>query len=202
MATYISVSRNRGFETIAKHFPDGLLKSVLVHDCWRAHFKTKAKDHQICLAHILRELNYFIEKKNKWAYQMARLIRNSMELKRKIVENITVSYEVQIKQIESKLHDILKREIQDKDKKLKTFKQRLIRYEGYILTFLKVLEVPPDNNFSEQAIRNIKVKDKVSGQYRSYQGATNYAILRSIIDTSIKRNANVFHTLNNAYICT
>ncbi len=164
MATYISVSCNRGFETIANHFPDGLKQCVLVHDCWRAHFKTKVKVHQICLAHILRELNYFIERKNKWAYQMARLIRKSIDLKRKIVENTKVSYEVQIKQIECTLHDILKRAIPEKEKKLIAFKQRLNRYEGYILTFLKVLEVPPDNNFSEQAIRNIKVKDKVSGR--------------------------------------
>ncbi|MFZ1704657.1 MAG: transposase, partial [Saprospiraceae bacterium] len=67
-----------------------------------------------------------------------------------------------------------------------------------LLTFLKVMEVPPDNNFSEQAIRNVKVKLKVSGQFRSEQGADYYAILRSIIDTTIKRKANVLQVLANA----
>jgi len=56
--------------------------------------------------------------------------------------------------------------------------------------------VPCDNNGSEQAIRNVKVKAKVSGQFRSQRGATRFAILRSVIDTTIKNTQNVFESLS------
>jgi hypothetical protein len=64
------------------------------------------------------------------------------------------------------------------------------------LTFLYYPEVPPDNNGSERAIRNIKVKQKVSGYFKSYTGAEIFAINRSIIDTIIKSGNNVLEGLN------
>ena len=57
------------------------------------------------------------------------------------------------------------------------------------------MEVPPDNNTSEQAIRNVKVKLKVSGLFRTDDGASQYAIIRSVIDTALKNNANVLNVL-------
>lgn len=198
IATFIVVSSNRGFETIEKYFGEGFLNTILVHDCWKAHFKVGAKGRQICLAHILRELQYFIEKRNKWAYELTKLIWKALALKKIMLTNPEVNYETQIKQIEKTLHHILNKEIHSKDKKLHTLQKRLNKHNQYILTFLKVMEVPPDNNFSEQAIRNVKVKLKVSGQFRSEQGASYYAVLRSVIDTAIKRNANVLQVLTNA----
>lgn len=55
--------------------------------------------------------------------------------------------------------------------------------------------MPPDNNGSERAIRNIKVKQKISGQFKSMTGAMNFAILRSITDTAIKNGQNVLGAL-------
>jgi transposase len=47
----------------------------------------------------------------------------------------------------------------------------------------------------QRAIRNVKVKQKVSGQFKSLDGAQNYATLRSIIDTSRKRGLDEFESL-------
>lgn len=55
--------------------------------------------------------------------------------------------------------------------------------------------MPPDNNASERAIRNIKVKQKVSGQFKSPNGAFAFAVLRSITDTSIKNGQGVVSAL-------
>ena len=55
--------------------------------------------------------------------------------------------------------------------------------------------VPPDNNGSERAIRTIKVKQKVSGGFRSFEGADGFAVIRSVIDTTIKSKNDVFHAL-------
>ncbi|MCF8390960.1 MAG: transposase, partial [Bacteroidales bacterium] len=76
--------------------------------------------------------------------------------------------------------------------------KRMNKYKDYIFSFLYHPEVPPDNNASERAIRNIKVKQKVSGQFKTHCGAEIYAIIRSIIDTCIKNNQNIlsaFHTI-------
>jgi len=54
-----------------------------------------------------------------------------------------------------------------------TFIKRLTKNQKAILTFLHHPKPPPDNNGSERAIRNIKVKVKVSGQYRSLRGVQN-----------------------------
>jgi len=53
----------------------------------------------------------------------------------------------------------------------------------------------PDNNGSEQTIRNVKIKTKISGHFRSERGAARFAILRSVIDTTIKNTKNVFEAL-------
>ncbi len=78
-------------------------------------------------------------------------------------------------------------------KQLNSFKKAHERNQ--IFTFLEHPNIPPDNNGSERAIRNVKVKLKVSGQFKSFQGATDYASLRSIIDTSRKRGLNEFDSL-------
>jgi transposase len=61
--------------------------------------------------------------------------------------------------------------------------------------FLKYENVAPDNNGSERAIRNIKVKQKISNQFKTLKGAQVFVVLRSIIDTAIKNNPNIFETL-------
>lgn len=55
--------------------------------------------------------------------------------------------------------------------------------------------MPPDNNASERAIRNIKVKQKISGQFKSLTGGYNFAVLRSVTDTVLKNNQNILNSL-------
>ncbi|MFT7069366.1 MAG: hypothetical protein ACJAZY_002257, partial [Spirosomataceae bacterium] len=58
-------------------------------------------------------------------------------------------------------------------------------------------DVPPDNNGSERGIRNIKVKQKVSGQFVSIQKAIDFAVVRSVFDTIIKNGGNIFQIARN-----
>lgn len=64
-----------------------------------------------------------------------------------------------------------------------------------ILYLLLQHNVPSDNNGSERAIRNIKVNQKISGQFKTIQAANAFAILRSVTDTTIKSGNNVFNQL-------
>tara|TARA_R110002049_G_scaffold303713_1_gene498239 strand:- start:3864 stop:4106 length:243 start_codon:yes stop_codon:yes gene_type:complete len=76
----------------------------------------------------------------------------------------------------------------------------MIKYKEYILTFLHHFHEPPDNNASERAIRNVKVKQKVSGQFKTENGAQIYATIRSVTDTCIKNGQNIleaFKTIAN-----
>ena len=80
-------------------------------------------------------------------------------------------------------------------KQLNSFKKA----RDKIFTFLLYSNVPPDNNGSKRAIRNLKVKLKVSQQFKSPQGVKDYATLRSLIDTARKRNMNEFETIINIF---
>ncbi|MBW6535204.1 MAG: transposase [Mariniphaga sp.] len=69
------------------------------------------------------------------------------------------------------------------------------KWKEQVFNFLFHPEVPYDNNVSEQAIRNVKVKQKVSVSFRSERGAEIFAILRSIVDTIIKKGGNPFESI-------
>jgi transposase len=66
----------------------------------------------------------------------------------------------------------------------------------YIVCFLHDKNVPPNNNSSERAIRTLKVKQKVSASFISTDGADGFAVIRSVIDTTIKSGQLVFFALS------
>ncbi len=72
----------------------------------------------------------------------------------------------------------------------------MVKHRNSIFTFLYYENVEPDNNASERAIRNVKVKQKISGQFKTEKGGESFAILRTIIDTAIKAKVEVKDTLN------
>ena len=71
----------------------------------------------------------------------------------------------------------------------------MCRERQHLFTFLFIEDVPPDNNASERAIRNVKVKQKISGQFKTEKAARNFAKIRSVIDTTIKNGMNVLEAL-------
>ncbi len=198
--TFITANTSRGYQAIQDNFPDGFVDAVLVSDCWAAQLKTPARKHQICLAHLLRDLQYFIELgKEKWSKKVQELIFRSLKLKEKILENLDKSYQKEIEEIIAVFTVLIHKNI-EAPKKLLAFQKRLKKNSDAIWTFLYNPIVPPDNNGSERAIRNVKVKQKISGQFVTIHGAIQFAIIRSIIDTAIKNDAKVFHVLDNIAI--
>ena len=167
--------------------PEGFGDTIIVSDCWASYFKTNAKSHQICTAHILRELQYLTEryKNQTWSGRMTKLIKLALKTHRH--QNIDPDI---INRITNKLKEFLNEDIGKSFKKIIALQKRLAKYQDYLFLFLKNELVPPDNNGSERAIRNFKVKQKVSGFFKTNKGAENYAILRSVCDTAIKNNQN------------
>ena len=191
--TYIIHSENRGSATINNHFPEGFKNSTLVHDGWKPQLNTPAKQHQNCIPHLLRRLIYLNEKypNNTWGKQFIQLLYDALLLNKKSkisgVERmkITIRLENLLDQPPDKIY-----------KKLYSFYKRMRRESQHLFTFLYLEEVPPDNNASERAIRNVKVKQKISGQFKTCRAAQNFAMIRSVIDTTIKNNCNVLNALN------
>jgi transposase len=196
LLTFIVASLNRGYSTIEQYFANGFPLSVYVSDCWAAQLKVKALLHQLCTAHLLRELcNFEVALGCKWSIAMKQLLQDCIALKKQLTPRDYLQTPAAVLEMDQRLTQLLQTDHCTSHKKVQALSKRLIKNKNSILTFLHHAEVPPDNNGSEQAIRNIKVKSKVSGQFRSERGATRFAILRSVIDTTIKNTQNVFEAL-------
>jgi transposase len=194
--TFIASSLNRGYETIEKFFPTGFPHAVYVSDCLPAQLKTPAKLHQLCLAHLQRELNNFENALYcTWSKKMKQLLLDAIALKKQFTEEDYNNPPPSVTLIQEELDGLLAVDSSAYHHKVKAFIKRLNKNRQAILTFLYYENVPADNNGSEQAVRNIKVKTKVSGQFKSDNGAHRFAILRSVIDTTIKNGQSVFQAL-------
>nr|NQU89225.1 IS66 family transposase [Bacteroidota bacterium] len=192
--TLIAISKNRGFQTIYDNCGDQAKQAILIHDCWKPHFKTTVSGHQLCMAHLLRELNYLHEKdKFLWPKKVKNVFIKAIELKKKLKPSDYDKPNEERTKLENDLNKLLKTNIDKKRKESIAFQKRLLKYRSYIFTFLYHLKAPPDNNASERAIRNVKVKQKVSGQFKSFEGAERFAILRSIADTATKNGQNILN---------
>jgi len=195
--TWLRGTNNRGCKTIDESFPKGFTNTVLVHDCWRSHFQTGVKTHQLCTAHLLRELNYLEERYvHRWPVRFRKFILDGIDLKKKMVPGDYYRPSQERTDMEKRLNRLLASRIDNNHKELVSFQKRMLKYKDFILTFLYHPKVPPDNNGSERAIRNVKVKQKVSGQFKSWKGVENFLILRSITDTVLKNKQPVLNALN------
>jgi len=190
--TYIAHSPTRGKAAVDAHFPQGFPGATLVHDGWRPQVGTLAKHHQSCLPHLLRQLNYLNEKyaHAQWGTDLKALLCQAMELGRDGPTEQTRAITVQ------RLERLLENPPARQHSELFTFYKRMCREREHLLTFLFVKDVPPDNNASERAIRGVKVKQKVSGQFKTQRAAQNFAKIRSVIDTTIKNGMNVLEALS------
>lgn len=193
--TFVTASDNRAYRTIEKHFPNGFKNAHLVSDCYSAHLKTSAFSHQLCTSHLIRDLNYLIESdQSKRAIRMKMLLTDALQLKQQMSESDINQPNINRAFIDKEISRLLAWEIPDEPKGVKTFFRRIRKNRKYLLEFLYHFHVPPDNNASERAIRNAKVKQKISTQFKSASGIENYAIIRSVFDTCLKRGIGIFET--------
>jgi transposase len=196
-ATFIATSTNRGTTTIDENVSGISREAVLVHDCWKAHFQTPVKTHQLCTAHLERETKYLEAcYKVAWPIRFRVMLRKAHKLKNQLTPTDYCYPNYQRDLLERELDNLLAETLDPKHKEMIAFQKRITRYRDHVFTFLYHQNVPPDNNGSERAIRNVKVKQKISGQFKILSAAENFAILRSIIDTAIKNNQNVLHALS------
>jgi transposase len=135
--TYIYIDPSRGRKVIDSVFASGLPQSIMVHDCWKPYFSTDCQTHQICTAHLLRELKYLDKLYNEsWTSDFKDLISAALELKRELRETDYLQPVVQRNILETRLDELLLKPVDSKHKKLLAFKDRMIKYRKYLLLFL------------------------------------------------------------------
>lgn len=201
LVTFIVASNSRSKKVIAENFPEGLPHSIICSDRLAAQLSTIRKGTQLCLAHLLRDLNYLIQtEKTNWATEFKALLQQAIKLKQEqasYAQNDAKCVEIEQKlelllaekQITQLLEDI------PKFKQTITFYRAMVKLRHGLFTFLYHQEIPFDNNSSERAIRMIKVKTKISGQFKSLH--QEFAIIRSVIDTTIKNGQSVMNAIQN-----
>jgi transposase len=190
--TYIHSDKFRGKLAIDNQFKDGLPKATLVTDRHSSYFNMVVKDHQLCLTHLLRELAYLSELSpdQTWSSRMAELLREAIH-KRK-----TENWEhLDRKSILERFANLLATATNHLHQKIIALHKSLIKHKESMFRFLFDPDIPYDNNASERAVRPLKVKQKVSGLFRSDQGADAFCQLHSITQTAKKNNQNPFSAL-------
>ena len=81
------------------------------------------------------------------------------------------------------------------DNEFEKFKRGILTVQNYLFTFLSDLNIPYGNNASERGVRKIKIKQKVSGCFRTDSGADDFAKLHSIAETAMKNGNSKYNAI-------
>lgn len=182
----------RGSKVLEDRFGDALERMVAVTDRHSAYFAINFLDHQVCLAHILRELQYLSELdcKQDWSEKVSSLLCEAIH-KRNTNPGVVIDKKPWL----TRLDELLKENVSKLADKFSTLKKGLMKCRDYIFNFLETPAIPADNNASERGIRKLKIKLKNSGTFRSDDGADAFLELHSIVETAKKHNKMPYHVI-------
>jgi transposase len=206
--TYLFVHAKRGKKALLSE--SSVLKDFVgraIHDCWASYFEFRQAQHGLCNAHLVRELQALAEEKSVWADKMRTFL---LELYAQTQQNPLQGQSVN--ETRQRYQQILSQADQEEPPpKIKQGKgrpkntpgrnllRRLRQHEEAVLAFALVPGVPFTNNLAERDLRPAKVKQKVSGCFRTFHGAEVYARLQAVISTCRKQGRNVFATLRSIF---
>jgi transposase len=161
-------------------------------DCLPAQLKAKAKHHQLCLAHQLRNLQAVVDRYPTlwWAKAMQTLFRAAIHLHHQRTELPPDQFQNRVARLQHLYDWLLKRPLSPPE--AVKLQQRYRKHRQHLFVFLDRTDVPPTNNVSERALRPAVVHRKVTGGFRSEWGAKTYAALASVIDTAALKGVSAF----------
>lgn len=187
------IAKGRGAKEMDDRFgKDALENTVLTTDRHSAYFSMKVKGHQICIAHLLRNLNYLneLDKNQNWSSRLQELLRKAVHWRNTNPET-AADTSTWMESLDKLLNENL-----DKFKKpFRQLRNSLRKLKDHVFHFLKDPRVPSHNNASEGGIRILKVKQKRSGGFRSQTGAEDFMAIHSVADTAKKNDFSRWDTI-------
>lgn len=180
------IAKGRGAKEMDDRFgPNALENTVLTTDRHSAYFTMNVKGHQICIPHLLRNLNYLneLDKNQNWSSRLQDLLKKAVHWRNTNPETIADT-STWMESLDKLLNENL-----DKFKKpFRQIRNSLRKLKDHVFYFLKDPRVPSHNNASEGGIRILKVKQKRSGGFRSQTGAEDFMAIHSVADTAKKND--------------
>jgi transposase len=190
--------------------PTGVQNTV-VHDHFKPYLKMDGVDHAFCNAHHLRELKSLMDnEKELWARHMFFFLRLLSHISKEVLSEAKL---IKINRIYDDLvskgllyHESLPQLIQTGKRgrlKRRDGHNLLLRFQNYkdgVLRFLNHPEIPFTNNQAEQDIRMMKVKQKISGGFRTEEGAKTFCNIRGFLSTCRKQGNNLLESIRNTLL--
>ena len=183
----------RSHKELESRFGSSLERMTAVTDRHSAYFTLNFLNHQVCIAHLLRELQYLseLDKEQQWSRNVESLLQEAVHERN---ENPQAVIDKQPWLL--KLDTLLMENLEHMAEQFDGLKKGLIKCRDYVFNFLENPAIPPDNNASERGIRKVKIKMKNSGTFRSDQGADAFLDLLSIVETTKKHNNSPYAAIH------
>lgn len=192
-------------------------KGKLVHDAWATYFTYQSFSHALCNVHHLRDLTAVVENdRQQWAKLMISfLLAAKQQVDEARYEGQTALPPGPIERIHHLYDTVIAlgfaenplpeakpppgKRGKPKKTKARNLVERFEKRKDAILRFVHDFKVPFDNNLAERDIRMMKVQQKISGCFRSQEGAEQFCHLRSYISTIRKQGLNVWEALGSLF---
>jgi len=214
--TYYALHPKRGQQAMRDIGILNRLSGYAVHDAYVSYFQFNNCAHALCNAHHLRELRFISEQYSQdWAERMAQLLLDAKhEVEACPDDQWTLSAErlgAHWQRYDTLLQQgfeanpppnqpLPKKRGRNKQTPPKNLLDRLLKYKAETLAFLSDFRIPFDNNLAERDVRMMKVKQKISGTFRTQIGAEIFCDIRSYISTVRKQGHMVIQALLDALL--
>jgi transposase len=216
--TSYEVHAKRGHEAMEEAGILGAFRGTMVHDHWKPSLTDAECDHALCNAHHLRDLRCIDTQSHQaWANDMAALLVESkaavaatpapaMRLAPSELRTFATRSDA-IVQAGCEANPVPVPTTESEGKKRGrpqhpppvNLRIRLRDFKGQVLAFMSDFRVPFDNNQGERDIRMVKVKQQVSGGFRTLEGAQRFGRIRGYLSTARKHAKNVFEAIRDAF---
>ncbi len=185
------IAASRGKAVVAE-FLGAFRPAIWLSDRLAAQRGWATQDHQVCLAHLLRDIQYAIDAGDgAFAPGLKHLLKRAVRIGRRrptLADATLVAYHARLQSALDGLLQIVP------DTKPGQKLQRIIkRYRQNLFVFITNRDLSPTNNGSEQALRPCVVFRKVTNCFRSRWGADLYANVRSVMETARRRGVGILH---------